>query len=121
MAEKITPRAKDYPQWYLDIVKEAGLADNSDVRGCMVIKPTGYAIWEKMYHYLLDFEELLDPQALGMGKGRIYLPGPNLLLDAGYWAFVAERTIDSPPELRQALASSWQGLLADARRAHLFA
>ncbi len=48
MAEKITPRAKDYPQWYLDIVKEAGLADNSDVRGCMVIKPTGYAIWEKM-------------------------------------------------------------------------
>ena len=48
MAEKITPRAQNYPQWYLDIVKEAGLADNSDVRGCMVIKPTGYAIWEKM-------------------------------------------------------------------------
>ena len=48
MAEKITPRAKDYPQWYLDVVKQAGLADNSDVRGCMVIKPTGYAIWEKM-------------------------------------------------------------------------
>ena len=48
MAEKITPRATDYPQWYLDVVKEAGLADNSDVRGCMVIKPTGYALWEKM-------------------------------------------------------------------------
>src|SRR5205085_1639962 len=48
MAEKITPRAKNYPQWYLDVVKEAGLADNSDVRGCMVIKPTGYALWEKM-------------------------------------------------------------------------
>ncbi len=48
MAEKITPRATDYSQWYLDIVKNAGLADNSDVRGCMVIKPTGYAIWEKM-------------------------------------------------------------------------
>src|SRR5438132_4079148 len=48
MAEKITPRAKDYPQWYLDIVHRAGLAENSDVRGCMVIKPTGYAIWEKM-------------------------------------------------------------------------
>jgi len=48
MADKITPRAKDYPQWYLDVVKEAGLADNSDVRGCMVIKPTGYAVWEKM-------------------------------------------------------------------------
>ena len=48
MADAITARAKNYAQWYLDIVKEAGLADNSDVRGCMVIKPTGYAIWEKM-------------------------------------------------------------------------
>ncbi len=48
MADKITPRGVDYPKWYLDVVKEAGLADNSDVRGCMVIKPTGYAIWEKM-------------------------------------------------------------------------
>src|SRR5436189_496104 len=48
MAEKITPRATDYSQWYLDVVKQAGLAENSDVRGCMVIKPTGYAIWENM-------------------------------------------------------------------------
>jgi prolyl-tRNA synthetase len=48
MADVITPRAKNYPQWYLDIVRQAGLADNSDVRGCMVIKPNGYAIWEKM-------------------------------------------------------------------------
>jgi prolyl-tRNA synthetase len=48
MAEKITTRAQDYSQWYMDIVNRAGLADNSDVRGCMVIKPHGYAIWEKM-------------------------------------------------------------------------
>src|SRR5215469_3308575 len=48
MAEKITPREKDYSQWYLDVVKQAGLAENSEVRGCMVIKPHGYAIWEKM-------------------------------------------------------------------------
>src|SRR6187399_3749662 len=48
MADAITSRAKNYPQWYLDIVRQAGLAENSDVRGCMVIKPTGYAIWEKM-------------------------------------------------------------------------
>jgi prolyl-tRNA synthetase len=47
-AEKITSRAKDYSQWYLDIVNRAGLAENSDVRGCMVIKPHGYAIWEKI-------------------------------------------------------------------------
>lgn len=48
MADVITPRATNYPQWYLDVVRKAGLADNSDVRGCMVIKPTGYALWEKM-------------------------------------------------------------------------
>jgi prolyl-tRNA synthetase len=47
-AEKITSRAADYSQWYLDIVHRAGLAENSDVRGCMVIKPHGYAVWEKM-------------------------------------------------------------------------
>jgi prolyl-tRNA synthetase len=52
MAEKITSRAEDYSQWYLDIVNRAGLAENSDVRGCMVIKPNGYAIWEKMQRAL---------------------------------------------------------------------
>jgi prolyl-tRNA synthetase len=51
-AEKITSRAKDYSQWYLDIVNRAGLAENSDVRGCMVIKPHGYAIWERMQRAL---------------------------------------------------------------------
>jgi prolyl-tRNA synthetase len=52
MADAITARAVNYPQWYLDVVKNAGLADNSDVRGCMVIKPTGYALWEKMQRAL---------------------------------------------------------------------
>ncbi len=48
MAKEITSRSENYSQWYQDIVKKAGLADNSAVRGCMVIKPTGFAIWEKM-------------------------------------------------------------------------
>jgi prolyl-tRNA synthetase len=48
MAKNITPRDTDYSQWYLDIVKEAQLAEHSPVRGCMVIKPTGYALWENM-------------------------------------------------------------------------
>ena len=48
MAKEITPRAENYAQWYLDIVKKADLADNSAVRGCMLIKPRGYAIWEKI-------------------------------------------------------------------------
>lgn len=48
MADKITKRAEDYSQWYLDIIKIADLAEHSDVKGCMIIKPYGYAIWEKM-------------------------------------------------------------------------
>jgi prolyl-tRNA synthetase len=44
----ITPREQNYSQWYLDIIEQAQLAENSSVRGCMVIKPYGYAIWEKI-------------------------------------------------------------------------
>lgn len=50
----ITPRSEDYAQWYLDVIKRADLADHSPVRGCMVIKPHGYAIWEKMQRELDD-------------------------------------------------------------------
>ena len=50
----LTPRSKDYSQWYLDLVIKANLAENSAVRGCMVIKPYGYAIWEKMQRQLDD-------------------------------------------------------------------
>lgn len=53
-SDGITPRATDYGQWYLDIVKRADLADHSSVRGCMVIKPHGYAIWEKLQRELDD-------------------------------------------------------------------
>jgi len=52
MADKITKRDKDYSQWYLDVVKEANLAEHSPVRGCMIIKPNGYALWENMQHEL---------------------------------------------------------------------
>ena len=48
MAKKLTSRVKDYSQWYNDLVQNADLAENSGVRGCMVVKPYGYAIWEKM-------------------------------------------------------------------------
>ena len=48
MANKLTSREQDYSQWYNEIVQAADLAENSGVRGCMVIKPYGYAIWEKM-------------------------------------------------------------------------
>jgi prolyl-tRNA synthetase len=66
-AEKITARAADYSQWYLDIVHRAGLAENSDVRGCMVIKPHGYAIWEKM-------QRALDRMFKDSGHVNAYFP-----------------------------------------------
>ena len=46
MAKNIKTRKDDYAQWYLDVIKAAQLADYSPVRGCMVIRPEGYAIWE---------------------------------------------------------------------------
>src|SRR4030095_7293128 len=67
MAKEITPRSQDYSQWYLDIVKKAGLADNSAVRGCMVIKPHGYAIWEKMV-------ATLDQKFKDSGHVNAYFP-----------------------------------------------
>jgi prolyl-tRNA synthetase len=48
MSKEITPRGEDYSQWYLDVVLKADLADYGPVKGCMVIKPYGYAIWELM-------------------------------------------------------------------------
>jgi len=44
--QKITPRASDYSQWYLDVIDAGALVDNSPVKGCMVLKPHGYAVWE---------------------------------------------------------------------------
>jgi prolyl-tRNA synthetase len=76
MAEKITPRAKDYAQWYIDVVKQAGLAENSDVRGCMVIKPTGYALWEKM-------QRALDRMFKDTGHVNAYFP---LFIPKGFLA-----------------------------------
>ncbi|MBL7973417.1 MAG: proline--tRNA ligase, partial [Candidatus Kapabacteria bacterium] len=67
MAKEITPRAEDYSAWYLDIVKKAQLADNSAVRGCMVIKPTGYAIWENM-------RDALDRMFKDTGHVNAYFP-----------------------------------------------
>ena len=50
----LTKRSENYSQWYNDLVVKADLAEQSAVRGCMVIKPYGYAIWEKMQRQLDD-------------------------------------------------------------------
>jgi len=54
MAKGLPKRSEDYSLWYNELVKKADLAENSDVRGCMVIKPYGYSIWEKMQRQLDD-------------------------------------------------------------------
>ena len=54
MSKSLPKRSEDYSGWYNELVKRAGLAENSSVRGCMVIKPYGYAIWEKMQRQLDD-------------------------------------------------------------------
>ena len=54
MAKGLTSRKEDYSQWYNELVVKADLAEHSAVRGCMVIKPYGYAIWEKMQRVLDD-------------------------------------------------------------------
>src|ERR1051325_9626926 len=53
-AQRITPRAKDFSEWYGDVIMQAQLADYSPVRGCMVIRPHGYRIWELMQRALDD-------------------------------------------------------------------
>ena len=67
MSKAITGKNEDYSQWYIDIIKKAGLADNSAVRGCMVIKPYGYAIWEKM-------RDQLDRMFKETGHQNAYFP-----------------------------------------------
>ena len=67
MGKELTSREQDYSQWYLDIVKKADLAENSDVRGCMVIKPYGYSIWEKM-------QAGLDKMFKDTGHTNAYFP-----------------------------------------------
>ena len=60
-------RADDYPQWYQEVIKAADLAENSDVRGCMVIKPWGYSLWENM-------QSVLDGMFKDTGHVNAYFP-----------------------------------------------
>jgi prolyl-tRNA synthetase len=67
MSKILTSRSEDYSQWYNDIVTKADLADHSAVRGCMVIKPSGYAVWEKM-------QQALDKMFKDTGHVNAYFP-----------------------------------------------
>ena len=67
MAKGITSRAEDYSQWYIDVVLKAEMAEYSPVKGCMVIRPTGYGIWEKI-------QQNLDRMFKETGHVNAYFP-----------------------------------------------
>jgi prolyl-tRNA synthetase len=64
---KIVSQKKDFPQWYLDVIEQAELADSSPVKGCMIFKPDGYAIWEMM-------QKELDQRIKELGVRNAYFP-----------------------------------------------
>jgi len=67
MSSALTPRSQDYSQWYNDLILKGGLADYSAVRGCMVIKPYGYGLWENM-------RDVLDKMFKDTGHENAYFP-----------------------------------------------
>ena len=67
MVAAITDMEKDFPQWYTDVVKKAELTDYSSVKGCMIIKPYGFAIWELI-------QRQLDDRFKETGHENVYMP-----------------------------------------------
>src|ERR1700674_2265309 len=85
----LTPRATDFPRWYQDVVARAEMADNGPVRGTMVIRPYGYAIWEHM-------QAELDARIKDAGAQNAYFP---LLIPESYLRKEAEHVEGFSPEL----------------------
>jgi len=89
MVEKITPRSQDYSRWYTDVVQQAQLADYAPVRGCMVIKPYGYALWENV-------KDGLDRRFKATGHENAYFP---LLIPMSFLQKEAQHVEGFSPEL----------------------
>ncbi|MDQ4134198.1 MAG: proline--tRNA ligase [Actinomycetota bacterium] len=90
MAKRVlTPQAEDFPQWYQDVVAKAELADNGPVRGTMVIRPYGYAIWERM-------QRELDDRIKAAGARNAYFP---LFIPESYLRREAQHVEGFSPEL----------------------
>ncbi|OGR12380.1 MAG: proline--tRNA ligase [Deltaproteobacteria bacterium RIFOXYB12_FULL_58_9] len=88
--DRITPRAEDYSRWYLDVIRQANLAEAAEVvKGCMVIKPHGYAIWEKI-------QRALDDMFKATGHQNAYFP---LLIPESFITKEAEHVEGFSPEL----------------------
>ena len=89
MADRITPRSVNYSDWYIDIVIQAKLADYSPVKGCMVIRPRGYALWERI-------QSVLDGMFKATGHQNAYFP---LLIPESFLKKEAEHVEGFAPEL----------------------
>jgi prolyl-tRNA synthetase len=89
MASPLTPRAVDFPRWYQDVITQAELADNGPVRGTMVIRPWGYAIWERM-------QAELDVRIKAAGADNAYFP---VFIPQSYLQKEAEHVEGFSPEL----------------------
>ena len=89
MARVLTPRAEDFPRWYQDLIAKAQLADNGPVRGTMVIRPVGYAIWEHM-------QADMDRRIKEAGAQNAYFP---LFIPESYLRREAEHVEGFSPEL----------------------
>jgi prolyl-tRNA synthetase len=88
MSKKLTKRAEDYSKWYNEIILKADLAENSAVRGCMVIKPYGFAIWENM-------QKELDRMFKETGHQNAYFP-----------LFVPKSLFEAEKKMRRVLRKS---------------
>ncbi len=89
MARVLTPRADDFPRWYQDLIAKAELADNGPVRGTMVIRPTGYAIWERI-------QAEMDARIKTAGAQNAYFP---LFIPESYLHREAQHVEGFSPEL----------------------
>jgi prolyl-tRNA synthetase len=89
MARVLTPRVEDFPRWYQDVIAKAQLADNGPVRGTMVIRPAGYAIWERM-------QAEMDARIKLAGAENAYFP---LFIPESYLKREAEHVEGFSPEL----------------------
>jgi prolyl-tRNA synthetase len=89
MAEKLTPREKNFSEWYVDVVLKSKLADYSDVKGCMVIRPNGYALWE-------NIQRGLDGMFKATGHKNAYFP---LLIPESFLRKEAEHVEGFAPQL----------------------
>lgn len=89
MAEGVTPQSEDYSRWYTDVIQKAELADYAPVRGCMVIRPYGYALWESIH-------DALDSRFKATGHVNAYFP---LLIPMSFLEKEAEHVEGFSPEL----------------------